>query len=74
MQYLVSVGYGEEREERLGWLCEHGYQGSLDASYPYGVVVVDYARFFGGNVTCFAAYCSTGRRVLDWNEWLLMNE
>ncbi len=74
MQYLVSVGYGEEREERLEWLREHGYQGSLGISYPYSVVVVDYARFFGGNVTCFAAHCSTGRRVLEWNEWLLMNE
>ena len=74
MQYLVSVGCGEKRKERLEWLREHGYQGGLETSYPYGVVVVDYGRFFGGNVTCFAASCSKGTRVLNWEEWLYMKE
>ena len=74
MQYLVRIGFGEDRERRVEWLLENGYQGNIDASYPYSVIIVDYERFFGGNVTCFAASCSKGKRILNWEDWLSMKE
>lgn len=69
MQYLVDIGFGEERKSRLLWLKEHGYEGRLDEDYPYGTIFVDYGYFFGGNVTCFAASAMTGTPRLTWEKW-----
>lgn len=69
MQYLVNVGCGEEREEKIQWLQANGYTGRLPEDYPYGVIVVEDGRYFGGNVTCFAASVSCGKKPISWEEW-----
>ena len=69
MQYLVNVGYGEEREEKIKWLQANGYTGNLPKDYPYGVIVVEGGCFFGGNVTCFAASVSCGKKPISWEDW-----
>ena len=69
MQYLVNVGYGEEREEKIKWLQENGYEGNIEKEYPYGVIIIRYNDFFGGNVTCFAVHTSRGNKVISWEEW-----
>ena len=69
MQYLVNVGYSEEREEKIKWLQANGYTEHLPEDYPYGVIVVEDGRFFGGNVTCFAASVSRGKKPISWEEW-----
>ena len=69
MQYLVNIGYGEEREEKIKWLQMNGYRGNLPKDYPYGVIVVEDGRFFGGNVTCFAASVSRDKKPISWEEW-----
>ena len=71
MQYFVQVGCGEEREKRMLWLEEHGYRNvqHLSIEYPYSVIVIEDNRFFGGNVTCFAASVSKGKHPIVWEEW-----
>ena len=64
MQYLVNVGYGEEREEKIQWLQANGYTGRLPEDYPYGVIVVEDGRYFGGNVTCFAASVNSHKKQM----------
>ena len=67
MQYLVAVGNKEERKEKLKWLEEHGYTGDIRDDYPYGVIVIDWGVYFGGNVTCFTM-CR--QRIMSWEDWL----
>ena len=69
MSYLVKVGFGEEREERIAWLKANGYKGSVPKNEPYGVIIIRYNDFFCGNVTCFAASVSSGNKVISWEEW-----
>ena len=69
MQHLVRVGYGEEREKRLAWLKAKGYKGAIAKDYKYGVIIIAYDYFFGGNITCFAAHVSCGNKVLSCEEW-----
>ena len=69
MQYLVNVGYGEERDETIKWFQANGYTGHLPDDYPHGVIVVEDERFFGGNVTCFAASVSCGKKPISWEDW-----
>ena len=69
MQYLVNVGYGEERAEKIKWLQANGTVGQLPEGYPYGVIVIEDGRFFGGNVTCFAASAACGKKPISWEEW-----
>ncbi|MBQ7830944.1 MAG: hypothetical protein IJ393_02575 [Clostridia bacterium] len=75
MQYLVQVGIGEERAKRFLWLEKHGYKNiqRLSEEYPYSVIIVEERRFFGGNVTCFAASKTKGKRFISWTEWLTVN-
>ena len=69
MTYLVTVGFAEERQKRIAWLKENGYDGNIEKDYPYGVIFIRYNHFFGGNVTCFAAYTSSGNKAISWEEW-----
>jgi len=69
MQYLVKVGYNQNRERKIKWLQSKGYTGSLPKDYPYGVIFVEGGHFFGGNVTCFAASVACGKKPLSWEEW-----
>ena len=69
MAYLVEVGRGEERAERIAWLKANGYVGRIEKDYPYSVIIIRYNDFFDGNATCFSASISTGNRVLSWDEW-----
>ena len=74
MQYLVCVGDGEKRDEKLEWLKSQGFEGKLPSNYSYGVIVVEGKYFFGGNVTCFAAFMGNGNPCYTWEEWLQIYE
>lgn len=74
MCYLVAVGCGEEREKRIAWLRENGYEGKIEKEYKYNVIFIRYNSFCGGNVTCFAAHTSRGDKVLSWEEWKELKE
>lgn len=72
MQYLVEVGFGEERRNAFEWLEAHGYEKARSLSveeYEYSVIVVADGCFFGGNVTCFAASAAVGIRPISWEDW-----
>ena len=70
MQYLVCVGVGKERDERIEWLKSQGFVGEISSNYPFGTIIIEEDYFFGGNITCFSAHVSTGSVSLSWGEWL----
>ena len=59
----------KKEKKKIKWLQENGYEGSLPKGYPYSVIVVEDGRFFGGNVTCFAASTACGKKPISWEEW-----
>lgn len=73
-EFLVNVGNGEERKNRLAWLKEHGYEGTIGENYQYSVILIKYNYFYEGNVTCFAASAMQGKKVISWEEFLIARE
>ena len=73
-EFLVDVGYGEERKNRVAWLKEHGYEGAVNEDYNYSVIFIKYNYFYAGNVTCFAAMTSQGKKVISWERFLIERE
>jgi hypothetical protein len=73
-EFLVNIGYGEERKNRVEWLKEHGYEGAISEDYKYSVIFIKYNYFYAGNVTCFAAMTSQGKKVISWEKLLIERE
>lgn len=74
MQYVVKLGFGEQRTQAFAWFEEHGYEVApylkeKDIPLHLSSVVVDYKMVFGVSVTCLAAFAGSGGKAIDWATW-----
>ena len=74
MQYVVNLGFGEQRAQAFAWFEEHGYEVASylkkkDIPLQLSSVVVDYKMVFGASVTCLAAFAGGGGKAIDWTTW-----
>jgi hypothetical protein len=71
-QYVVST-YKVGLKKAIAWLETHGYknvQNLSEKKYKLSVIVVEGDEFFGTNVTCMAAWCSCGNRVIPFETFI----